>query len=126
METPDLTTLVEEDTHTAEKIKYMYSSVLNDLDAMAHSMAYAARRATIRQAEQAIVALENRNQDQAKALELALDTLRRIAQWTGEFPEVKDSNGKKCSYAYLYGSNGERDFMRDLAYQTVVKITTPK
>lgn len=103
MNEPDLTTLVEEDTHTVEKIKYMYSSVLNDLDAMAHSMAYAARRATIRQAEQAIVALENRTQDQAKALELALATLRRIAQWTGE-----------------------RDFIRDLAYQTVVKITTAK
>jgi len=41
--------------------------------------------------------------------------LERIERWFGEFPEVKDSNGKVTSYAVAYGSNGERDFIRTIA-----------
>ena len=53
--------------------------------------------------------------DRVRIMEEALE---RIVKWHGEFPEVTtEFNGKveKCSYGIAYGSNGERDFMREIA-----------
>lgn len=47
--------------------------------------------------------------------EIMRKSLERIAKWFGEFPEVTLRNGSPCSYGAAYGSNGERDFMRNLA-----------
>lgn len=41
--------------------------------------------------------------------------LQRIACWHGEFPEVKNADGTKSSYSFAYGSNGQRDYMRQVA-----------
>lgn len=40
-------------------------------------------------------------------------TLQTIVEW--KLPRIKDRNGNDCSYASQYGSNGERDYMRNLA-----------
>ena len=44
--------------------------------------------------------------------------LKRIAKWFGEFPSTgcfyKDT-GEQMSHGAVYGSNGERDFMRQIA-----------
>jgi hypothetical protein len=45
--------------------------------------------------------------------------LERIAKWTGEFPETghyyDDAKTQPMSYGTAYGSNGERDYMRQIA-----------
>lgn len=46
--------------------------------------------------------------------------LERIAKWEGEFPETgrfwdEPKNMQPMSYAACYGSNGERDYMRQVA-----------
>lgn len=43
--------------------------------------------------------------------------LERIERWFGEFPKTsrKWEDGTPMSYATLFGSNGERDFMRGIA-----------
>ena len=45
--------------------------------------------------------------------------LERIAKWFGEFPATGKFIDKEktvpASYAYCWGSNGERDFMRKIA-----------
>ena len=45
------------------------------------------------------------------------NTLRRISKWFGEFPPTGKfwADGKPSSYGSEYGSNGERDYMRQLA-----------
>lgn len=47
--------------------------------------------------------------------------LERIERWFGEFPETGDTweDGSPVSYATLYGSNGERDYMREIARQAL-------
>ena len=47
----------------------------------------------------------------------ALDALDKISRWTGEFPDTgrKHEDGSTMSYAFCFGSNGERDFMRQVA-----------
>lgn len=46
--------------------------------------------------------------------------LRIIARWHGQFPMVTDKEGLLSTYAREYGSNGERDYMRELA-KTAIK-----
>jgi hypothetical protein len=43
--------------------------------------------------------------------------LERIERWFGEFPQTGQTwnDGSEMSYAACFGSNGERDFMRDIA-----------
>lgn len=41
--------------------------------------------------------------------------LQKIARWHNEFPTALDRDGKPCSYGLAYGSNGERDYMRQVA-----------
>jgi len=45
--------------------------------------------------------------------------LQRIEKWFGEFPETGKYWDSQClrpmSYLACYGSNGERDFMREIA-----------
>ncbi|HZR03645.1 MAG TPA: hypothetical protein VFA81_10790 [Burkholderiales bacterium] len=41
--------------------------------------------------------------------------LQKIARWRGEFPPALDLDGKPCPYGAAYGSNGERDYMRQVA-----------
>jgi hypothetical protein len=53
--------------------------------------------------------------DRVKRLE---DALHTIARWDREtFPRVPDrqNSGQTISYGLAYGSNGERDFMRNVA-----------
>jgi len=47
--------------------------------------------------------------------------LQRIERWDGEFPAA-ESEGKPCSYRFAYGSNGERDFMREIAREALNRI----
>ncbi len=58
----------------------------------------------------AITALE------ARVAELE-GALRRIGRWHGEFPPTGKfwESGEPMSYGALYGSDGERDFMRETA-----------
>jgi hypothetical protein len=41
--------------------------------------------------------------------------LRRIEKWFGEFPLVTGRDGKPSAFGTEYGSNGERDYMRQIA-----------
>jgi len=52
--------------------------------------------------------------NKAEVPTLVRENLRRIANWFGEFPRVVDAIGE-TSYGVAYGSNGERDYMRNLA-----------
>ena len=45
--------------------------------------------------------------------------LQRIERWFGEFPDVPGQDGKPVSYGYARGSNGERDFMREIAREAL-------
>ena len=47
--------------------------------------------------------------------------LKRIAKWFGEFPETERTwdDGSPMSYSACYGSNGERDFMRQIAQEAL-------
>lgn len=49
--------------------------------------------------------------------------LERIERWFGEFPETGRTwdDGSPMSYAAVYGSNGERDFMREIARDAIAK-----
>ena len=55
----------------------------------------------------------------AKQLQQERDTLRqaleKIARWFGEFPPTTDREGRPSTFAAEYGSNGERDYMRQIA-----------
>lgn len=50
-------------------------------------------------------------------LDTAQQALQRIARWFGEFPETgrKHLDGSPMSYSWVWGSNGERDYMRTVA-----------
>jgi hypothetical protein len=52
-----------------------------------------------------------------------LTALRKIEKWSGEFPITAERwpDGSPVSYAALYGSNGERDFMRGVARAAIAK-----
>lgn len=47
--------------------------------------------------------------------------LQRIARWHGEFPNTGKTwdDGSPMSYAACYGSNGERDYMRQVALNAI-------
>lgn len=45
--------------------------------------------------------------------------LLKIARWHGEFPPAFGRDGKPSSYGLEYGSNGERDYMRQIALNAV-------
>ena len=58
--------------------------------------------------------------------------LERVARWHGEFPETgkfwDDEKTRQISYGAEYGSNGERDFMRQLALDALrpnVEVEAP-
>jgi hypothetical protein len=50
--------------------------------------------------------------------------LQRIAKWIGEFPPSGFTweNGSPVSYGDAFGSNGERDYMRQVASEALKKI----
>lgn len=54
------------------------------------------------------------NPSNEKTLRAALE---RIARWHGEFPPTGRTwdDGSPMSYAACFGSNGERDYMRQIA-----------
>lgn len=51
------------------------------------------------------------------------EALERIEKWFGEFPETNKfwPDGSPMSYGTCYGSNGERDYMRELARIALAK-----
>lgn len=53
----------------------------------------------------------------ADEIEKLRAALERIERWFGEFPATGERwpDGTAMSYATLYGSNGERDYMREIA-----------
>lgn len=60
--------------------------------------------------------------EEASELRIENDRLRsalqRIERWFGEFPETGKTwpeTGDPVSYGACYGSNGERDYMREVA-----------
>jgi hypothetical protein len=66
--------------------------------------------------------------DQAERFErgwyLRGDALERIERWHGEFPATgrywdEPENTRPMSYSACYGSNGERDFMRQVAREAL-------
>ena len=59
-----------------------------------------------------------RQRDAALAREAMLrEALKKIEVWVGEFPPSGRwwTDGREMSYSAAFGSNGERDFMRDTA-----------
>lgn len=62
----------------------------------------------------------NNTSDRVEQLEAALE---KIERWFGEFPETGEFYDKEkqhpISYAGNYGSNGERDFMRNIAKEAL-------
>lgn len=66
-----------------------------------------------------VIALHNYFPALIRIIEAQREALERIERWFGEFPATGEYWDKemKCpmSYAALYGSNGERDYMREVA-----------
>lgn len=58
----------------------------------------------------------------AKAM---FEALQRIEKWNGEFPDTGRTwdDGTPMSYFACHGSNGERDFMREIARAAIDKAT---
>lgn len=54
-----------------------------------------------------------------------VDALEKIERWHGEFPDTgkfwDDETGRPMSYAACFGSNGERDFMREIAREALAQ-----
>ncbi len=50
--------------------------------------------------------------------------LHRINRWFGEFPESGQTwaDGSPMSYGIAFGSNGERDFMRNVARNALLGV----
>lgn len=63
-------------------------------------------------AQQVDIELRKKAQREVERMTAALTT---IAKWFGEFPSVKQSDGSETTWGVEYGSNGERDFMRNIA-----------
>lgn len=58
-------------------------------------------------------------QNENRKMVVALD---KIAKWFGEFPETGrtwEGSGEPMSYGAVNGSNGERDFMRQIAREAM-------
>lgn len=55
---------------------------------------------------------------QLAAMQAALE---KIGRWQGEFPHTEQfhADGTEMSYGWCYGSNGERDYMRQIARQAL-------
>lgn len=58
--------------------------------------------------------------EQSGKREAALrEALKRIEKWSGEFPETNrfwdEEKTRPMTYSAAFGSNGERDYMRDIA-----------
>lgn len=53
----------------------------------------------------------------AREIERLRAALQRVARWHGEFPDScrQWPDGQPMSYAAAFGSNGERDYMRQIA-----------
>jgi len=65
-----------------------------------------------------VVAMLMEDREYLRAENKRLKTaLERIAKWFGEFPETGQEwpSGGAVSYGALYGSHGERDYMRKVA-----------
>ena len=62
--------------------------------------------------------------EQAKTIELLVGAIQRVIKWKGEFPESERfyDDGTQMSYGAAYGSNGERDYMRDKLKQTLKEL----
>lgn len=45
--------------------------------------------------------------------------LERIAKWRGEFPPASLRDGTPCTYETAKGSNGARDYMREVAREAL-------
>lgn len=65
--------------------------------------------------------------DPVEANEVVRKTLERIVRWEGEFPETGKyfdiEQTRPMSYAFCYGSSGERDYMRKLASEALGTIS---
>lgn len=61
--------------------------------------------------------------------EEAVEALRRIERWFGEFPETgrfwDKEKQEPMSYAAAFGSNGERDYMRGIACDALAALPAP-
>ena len=45
--------------------------------------------------------------------------LERIRKWFGEFPSATGPDGREMPYGVAFGSNGERDYMRNVAHEAL-------
>lgn len=73
----------------------------------------------IRSANRVVCRLEVERDSLVAKVERLREVLRKIEKWHGEFPPTgrfwdKDGN-EPMSYAAAFGSNGERDYMREIA-----------
>jgi hypothetical protein len=61
--------------------------------------------------------------EQARA-DVMRQALERIERWFGEFPETGQTwdDGSPMGYGAVYGSNGERDYMRSVARAALTPI----
>ncbi len=77
-------------------------------------LAYKAGHRDARHAAAELAIAADRRIEAAEALAAAL---LRIANWHGEFPPTERywDDGTEMSFGAVNGSNGERDFMRELA-----------
>jgi hypothetical protein len=56
------------------------------------------------------ILLENRKMRKA---------LGKIAKWHDEFPKAYTRDGQICSFESAHGSNGARDYMREIAAEAL-------
>lgn len=72
--------------------------------------------------------LRAENAELAALVEAKDKALAKISRWKGEFPDIGkfwgDGSGRPVSYGANFGSNGERDYMRNIA-GTALALTPP-
>lgn len=90
-------------------IKSKYSHLLNELDQMAGSVTHAYRKHTLRQAEALITNLEEQVATLQAKHDALLSALKRVEVWSEHTLEL----------AVDKGSNGVRDFYREIARTTI-------
>lgn len=114
----------EELTAAIRQAASALSSLQEQVEALTHEVGSAGslrlRMEAHRQTAQAVLAEVTRLRQRVAEYDAAL---AKIEKWHGEFPPSDRHwpDGTEMSYGAAFGSNGERDFMREIARRTRTK-----
>lgn len=82
--------------------------------------------AALAKTQEGAMQLFNLAKEHQERVTVARQALQKIANWFGEFPPtdaVWPETGEPMSYGAAFGSNGERDYMREIARAALAAIS---